>query len=114
VTLRYAVGNRENQPGFLGEVQAGADGRVQLDIDSSGYAPGLYRAFVGLINDPAGRAGVASVPFTITSGAAPGLPNTGGGGGAAARSGAGAIAAVLGALVVVLAGAGIGRRLRVS
>ena len=73
-TVTYGAINAQNQPGPVGQVQVGADGRIEVSIDSSGYAPGLYRAFVS----SEGR-GLAAAHFTVTAAGTPGLPNTGAG-----------------------------------
>lgn len=60
----------------LGSHQVGADGRFTVAIDSTGFPPEPYD-LVALTGNPGppyvGR-------FTVTAGAMPGLPNTGGGG----------------------------------
>ena len=95
-TVTYGAINAQNQPGPLGQVQVGADGRFQASIDSSGYVPGLYRAFVS----SEGR-GLAAAHFTVTAAGTPGLPNTGDGRGTAPTGLPGSLLLGLGLAVLV-------------
>ncbi len=96
-TVAYGAINAQNQPGPLGQVQVGADGRSEVGIDSSGYAPGLYRAFVS----SEGR-GLAAAHFTVTATGMPGLPSTGGGGAAPPAGRAGRLLLGLGLVSLVI------------
>ena len=89
----------------LGTLRVGADGRFTVTIDSTGYPPEGYdlAVFTGMPGPP------TIARFTVTAGAAPGLPNTGGGGSDPAASASGTLLPLL-ALVGLVALAVLGQR----
>src|SRR6185437_6825022 len=67
------------QPVVLGQVTVSADGRFTVTIDSTGYEARDYAFHVVSQQSVPPTMPLAIVKFTVTAGAAPGLPNTGGG-----------------------------------
>lgn len=92
-----------------GQLQVGADGRFQVAIDSSGFAPAGYAVLIATPT-PAGTRILGAVGFTVAAAGSPSLPRTGAGGLAGPASAPPSPLAGLG--VVTLAGLAGGVALR--